>query len=126
MKKILAALWTLLILALCSIPGENIPDVDIFSADKLGHFTMFAVFAFLWMWSLGWRLRRAMLYVAAGGVFFAVATEFYQGILPFDREPSALDALANLLGLASGLWLSKRLRGSVDTGVYADRQEAAK
>lgn len=98
--RVLAAAWTLVILALCSIPGPSLPDTEILSYDKLGHAGMFAVFGWLWAWAVpdvhvGW--------VLAAGVAFAVFTEVYQGLLPFDRTPDLFDALADLLGLLAGL-----------------------
>ena len=97
---LLAVAWTLLILALCSIPGGSLPTAPGLSLDKVGHAGMFAVFAWLWLHATppgkaGW--------VLAGGAAFAVATEVYQGLLPFDRTPDPFDALADLAGLFLGL-----------------------
>ena len=48
----LAVGWTVVILALCSIPGGDLPEVRIMSADKIAHFGMFAAFGWLWMLAL--------------------------------------------------------------------------
>jgi VanZ family protein len=47
--KIMAVLWTLLILAACLMPGKDVPDVAIPLADKWVHFIVFAGFSFLWL-----------------------------------------------------------------------------
>ena len=102
---LLALAWTLLILALCSIPGDSLPESELFSYDKLGHAGAFAIFAWLW-------LRAATpdrtAWVLAGGVAFAIGTELYQGLLPFGRLADPLDALADLVGLLAG-FLAYRL-----------------
>lgn len=112
MRVLAAVLWTLLILALCSMPGDNLPDLDLVSADKLGHFVLFAGFGWLWSWGSPREYRRSAPFVIAAGLVFAVGTEIYQGLLPFERDPSTADAIANTLGLLSGVWLYGRSRRS--------------
>lgn len=110
--RLLAIAWTLLILALCSIPGDSLPDSSILSFDKLGHFGMFAIFG--WLWSR-MTTPAGTWWVLAGGIAFAVATEIYQGLLPFDRTPDPFDALADLIGLLTGiltyrLWMRRQAK----------------
>lgn len=112
MKKLLAIAWTAAIVALCTIPGDSLPDVDVFSADKIGHFILFAGFGWLWTWVSPRSFRQAAPIVLFAGLLFAVGTEIYQGILPFDREPSTADVIANLAGLLFGVWLFGRLLGT--------------
>jgi len=45
-----AILWTLGIFIGCSLPGKDLPPVDLFDHfDKVVHFTFFFVFAILWL-----------------------------------------------------------------------------
>ena len=98
--RIPAVLWALLILALCSIPGSELPDLDIVGIDKVGHFAVFFVGAFLWMQA--W--PRSTARVLAAGIVFAVLTEIYQGLMPLlSRSPDPFDVVADALGLAAGL-----------------------
>ena len=93
--------WTLLILAGCSIPGNDIPDIgfDLFEGDKLIHFTFFLVFGWLWSKALPERLPGKIFWVGLVGLLYGVGTEIYQGMLPWDRTPDPMDAIANMLGL---------------------------
>lgn len=113
LSLILAVAWTLAILALCSIPGDELPQVRLISADKIGHFTIFAGFGWLWMRSLRMNVRSRFRWVVAAGLSYAVLTEIYQGIVPIGREPDAWDAVANSAGLlaGAGLWRLSSILG---------------
>lgn len=111
----MAAAWTLAILALCTIPGNELPQVSIVSADKIGHFAMFTAFGWLWMHALRLEVRARVGLVLAAGLAYAVLTEVYQGLLPFGREPDVWDAVANSGGLLVGIgvWrLTSRARNT--------------
>lgn len=101
-----AVVWTMAILALCSIPGRDLPEVDIISIDKIGHFAMFAGFGWLWMRALPRRTRRSVAVVFVAGLAYAILTEVYQGVIPIGREPDLWDAVANAAGLIVGIGLS--------------------
>lgn len=100
-----AIIWTLGILAACSIPGKDLPDIDLFSFDKIAHFVVFAGFGWLWMRALQGPSLRRTGYVLASGLAYAALTEVYQGLLPYDRSPDPYDALANALGLLTAVLL---------------------
>lgn len=106
--RLLAVGWTLGILTACTIPGTALPSTTLWDFDKAIHFLLFAGFGWLWLKALPWRLRTRLGAVLGTGLAFAILSEFYQGILPWEREPDLLDALANTLGLlaalAVGLW----------------------
>lgn len=112
MNRALAIFWTLAILAGCSIPGRDLPSVGVPSFDKLVHVLMFAGFGVLWLRALSGAVRRRAAWVVGTGAAYAVLTEFYQGLLPFERSPDPMDALANLIGLGLGVagWLFWRRR----------------
>lgn len=102
----LAALWTVGIVAACSIPAASLtPLGPALSADKVIHFGLFVVFGVLWMRALGpspkeeTALRRRALWVLGGGLLLAVGTEVYQHVLPLQRLGDPYDALANGAGL---------------------------
>ena len=97
--RLLAVGWTLAVFAACALPGAALRDVAILTADKLLHAVSFFVFAVLWRGS-GTGVWR----VAAGGVAFAVWIEWWQATVAVGRFADPFDALADVLGLALGLW----------------------
>ncbi len=100
---LLAIAWTLGILAACTIPGSDLPKINIVLFDKAAHFVVFAGFGWLWMRALRGTPLRNTQRVLAGGLAYTVLTEIYQGILPFDRTPDPVDVLANALGLLAAV-----------------------
>lgn len=98
-----------MILALCSVPGPSLPDAEILSFDKVGHFGMFFIGVLLWLWTwphhTGW--------VLAAGIAFSAGTEVYQGLVPFlGRSPDVFDVVADVAGLLAGfggmVWVQAR------------------
>ncbi|MEZ4700648.1 MAG: VanZ family protein [Rhodothermales bacterium] len=112
--RLLAIGWTLGILLACSIPGNDIPkiDFDLLRPDKIVHFSLFLGFGWLWLSATPRTYRFRFPIVIGLGVLYAIGTEIYQGLLPWDRTPDVFDALANILGLstAAGLfrWQERR------------------
>ncbi|AWW00676.1 VanZ family protein [Arcticibacterium luteifluviistationis] len=99
-KPYLAVLYSLFILALCSMPSENLPGEDI--NDKLAHFVAFAGISFLWMW-----VSQGYLKVIVLSALFGLIIEFIQGALPasFHRSYDLMDALADGVGVLIGVGL---------------------
>ena len=107
---IAAVAWALFILGLCTVPGEDLPTVDVISADKIGHFGVFAILGWLWMRS--WPPsdpRRRLKQVLLAGFAYAVLTEAYQGLVPIGRMADIWDAVANSGGLFAGAGLYRYL-----------------
>ncbi len=103
-----ALLWCLVVLALCSIPGEDIPSTEFLplSHDKWVHAGLFFGVGWLWLRAAPHRLWT----IAIGGIAFGVGIEIWQALLPIGRSAEVLDALADAVGLAAGLWLGTRTR----------------
>lgn len=98
-----AGLWTLGILAACSLPGPSMPPAPDLGLDKVAHVVLFFGFGWLWLISAPPAATYAA-WVGLAGVLYAVGTEVYQGALPFlDRTADPYDALANLIGLSLGI-----------------------
>ena len=97
--------WTALLIALCLLPGEDVPEVDVVGIDKVVHFLMFVVFSLLW-----WRhvTNRPIVRLLLFGLLLAVGTEFLQGALNWGRIADPFDAVANAAGLAAGLAAARR------------------
>ncbi len=94
--------WVFVIIILCSIPGSAVPDLNVFGMDKIGHFGVFFIGAFLWMEA--W--PRSTARVLAAGLAFSVLTEIFQGLVPvLHRSPDPFDVVADALGLGIGLML---------------------
>lgn len=111
---LLAVLWTLCILAACSLPGDEIPDIhfDLLEPDKIAHFTLFFVLGWLWLKALP-TARKTNILLGALGTLYAILTEVYQGVIPLGRTPDPMDSVANLIGLfaAMGIYHLVQSRG---------------
>ena len=69
---------------------------------------MFAAYAVLWSWARpgtatrrGWTIR-----IAVVGLILAIGTEWVQGFPWVRQDPDRLDALADTVGLVTGLALA--------------------
>lgn len=97
------AVWAALILLLTSIPGADLPRLDVHLADKMVHSLMYAVFAWL---SVRAMLRTGQpwwiaLLVLVGVSLFGAVDEWHQQFIP-GRSMELLDWIADTLGAAVG------------------------
>jgi len=101
-----AFLWALVILWLCAIPGQDIPDWKLLSFDKAGHAGIFFILTVLLLWGFikqkpGSVLHKYFLSIA---IIIAVAyggsTELMQKYLFENRTADPMDFLANTIGAA--------------------------
>jgi len=87
-----------------SIPGEKIPDIELFSHDKLIHVAIYFVFAFALLHALRHQARVAYLSENAllCGMFFAtlyaISDETHQFFTP-NRSSEIWDLNADMLGI---------------------------
>jgi VanZ family protein len=113
---ILAWLWSIFVLAACWTPARWFPKTMKPSGpppwwsipiplDKIVHFGLFAVFAFLWAYRPGKPLRTNVPLLA--GFAFIALTELGQTIPYIGRSADLDDALADLLGLFAGLLVAR-------------------
>lgn len=116
-----ALLWAAFILLLMSLPGNNLPDFDIWAIeieDKLGHVAVFGLLTLLMVWGLSRRVqpltRKALWAVFLIGTFYGGATEILQGVAFPSRYASVLDFVADTIGSALGtvfaVWVFNKLR----------------
>ena len=123
MTRGLAIGWTVLIVAACLVPGDQVPEVELrlLSPDKVVHVVLFLVFGWLWMRaapraSPSARFRTGA--VVAGGVALALAIEVAQSVLPINRLGDPYDVAADLAGLALGVglvvWDRRRAAGRTE------------
>lgn len=103
----LAVSWTFLILFLCLISFNNVPDVKISGADKYVHFTFY--FGFVSLWSLYFKSRQRfsnaiLLKVFCAAVVYGILIEFAQSIFTQTRKGDVLDVLANTVGAATAVF----------------------
>lgn len=113
----LAWSWTLVVLVICWFPRFAIPRVEeegyhlfgIPHLDKLIHFGIFAVLAFLWLRVAPSLSRASRVFLA--GLALAVVTELVQELPIIHRDAGWLDGAADAVGLAAGLlplpWLGR-------------------
>ena len=92
---------------LLTMPGPYMPG-KIWSFDKVGHFVMFVIFAYLWVRALGLS-RRAVILTAVFGILYGIGSEMAQKWQDSERVGDVYDALANLSGVGVGLLLAARL-----------------
>ncbi len=108
---IMAAVWTLAILAACLIPGREIPNVNVPLADKWVHFILFAVFSFLWLFLYRHASLKQGLYICLLSSAFGYVVELLQGSgLTRGRSYDPFDWFADSIGGVLGMLLFFCLR----------------
>lgn len=99
-------LWALVILGLCLIPGQRLPEWDwfaLFDLDKLVHGIMFFVLAVLLAQALRTqgRVARYIVWACAMSIGYGLATEVLQGLEALGRRTDLNDMIANAIGAIS-------------------------
>lgn len=84
-------------------PTTALPSVNMW--DKVEHAGAYCVLALLGAWAFPMRLWR----LAAGLFALGVGVEIAQSVMGLGRQGDLLDALANSVGIASGLGLARLL-----------------
>ncbi len=97
-RTALATLWTLAIIAGCSIPGDAIPTFNILSIDKVYHIVAFLGFGLGWLWA-GAKPRTVLL----TGIALAIGTELWQSLSFIGRFADPFDAIADVIGVGLAL-----------------------
>ena len=104
--------WTLLILQLCLMPGDNLPSTSFLSfkgADKLLHFTLYFVLLILVGKGLvnyfdsSYSSNRIIVIAFLYCLFLGVGIEFLQSIFVPGRSGDFFDVLANATGASVGV-----------------------
>jgi VanZ family protein len=86
-------------------PREAGPHVGIPEVDKVAHFFLFALVAFL-----GLKVRVPARWLLAALVANAIVSELVQYFLLPQRDGDPFDALADLAGVVIGAWLAAKSR----------------
>ena len=99
-------IFFLTIILSSSIPGKSIPNLYIFSLDKLLHVIEYFLLGFLLFNSLNTKTKFPALLCFFLGTFFAVIDELYQSTV-FGRFPSTFDVIADFVGLTLSIFYNK-------------------
>lgn len=102
-----AYIWAAIIFAACLIPGRDVPSLSIFQYDKLLHFAIFALLAFLILLQMKRRRPRLLkegLYTLLAGIAYGYFVEIMQGSgitegRAFDHYDAMADGIGALLGV---------------------------
>ena len=104
--------WTLLILLVCLIPGDNLPNSSFLSfkgADKLIHFTLYLVLLIVVGKGLvnyfnpSYSSNRIIVIAFLYCLFLGIGIEFIQSVFVADRLGDVFDVLANAIGSSIGI-----------------------
>ncbi len=105
-----ALIWTVIIMVLVGIPGNQIPKVshfiDLLQPDKLVHIGIFAPFSFLWINYFNNTLKskkNSVIIVIIFGILYALITELLQVYLFIGRSGNFPDAIADFIGVILGI-----------------------
>ena len=109
-----AFLWTLVIFALCSMPGKSIPHIswlELLSFDKFVHASIFFVLQLLYL--RGFTLqtgndflkKNAKIIVTCMCIFYGGALEIMQTLFFSERSGDWFDFIANSTGCLAALSL---------------------
>lgn len=108
--KIPAILYAALIFFMSSLPGEELPDLSIFSFDKIVHGIEFGLFGMLLYRAFRFpaAIRHPFLWTVVAGIPYAALDEIHQRFVP-GRNCDIYDFLMDSIGLVAFAALSHRL-----------------
>ena len=92
----------LIILSLIPVPDLGFPKFQLFEIDKLVHFVMYFSLTILWCLASE-NFYKSNFKLLLFTIFFGIALEIFQHILPFGRYFDLADLLANSLGVIFGI-----------------------
>ncbi|WP_052143696.1 VanZ family protein [Wocania ichthyoenteri] len=100
---IIAVFYSIALAAVSLIKINNLPDVGISFADKIFHFLVYSVLAFLWVntffFKFKYKKTKAIIYAALFSIIFGIIIEVLQGSVTASRHTDVYDAIANTLGV---------------------------
>ncbi|MBO6537408.1 MAG: VanZ family protein [Balneolaceae bacterium] len=102
---------TLSILVGTLYPAEKLSQINIWDYDKLAHFALFAIWTFLFgLVSAAKNKKRPNLWLVFWlSLFFGLAVEILQFILPTNRSPELYDFIADALGSGAAIILLNQI-----------------
>ena len=112
-----AILWAAVIMVLCGIPGDKVPELTFWQwlkPDKIVHLLIFGVLCYLLLVAFyhpvspGSIRNHAVLWALLLTVGYGILTEVLQVYVFVKRFGDVRDALANALGAVAGWYVYKR------------------
>jgi VanZ family protein len=94
-------------LAISTIPGGNIPKLDITLFDKIGHAIAYAIYGFLLVNSIKNRKIHVLFAIIIIGTMYGGLNEIWQMYVA-DRYASIYDGIANAVGMILGTFGTHR------------------
>jgi VanZ family protein len=97
-----ALAWTLLVLILSGIPGKSVPTLSFHAEDKVGHFVVYAILAYIWLRALLSNQLHSyfnVFLVVMACIAWGFGMELLQKYVFIDRSFDYMDALANSIGV---------------------------
>ena len=115
-----AILWAGLIMVLCGVPGDKIPEMTFLEwlrPDKIVHLLLFGVLSFLLLKGFSKQNQFSFLFKHAGKIALIISiayggmVEILQDSVFVHRSGDIRDAAANAVGALLGLWIYNRYFG---------------
>jgi VanZ family protein len=109
-----AIVWILLILVLCTLPGNDIPTNSFFEKvhfDKIVHFGLFGGIVLFLSLGVYWQKKYisplTLLLFVIIAASYGLAIEFIQKYWAINRSFDMYDVVADTLGAIAGVWVFK-------------------
>jgi VanZ family protein len=94
-------IWSIIILILTSIPGLHTPVDELWNVDKLAHFTVYLIFAFLFiLMNINNDFKKTQHTLILLSIIVPIFDELHQIPIP-GRQFSLLDIIADFIGFAT-------------------------
>ena len=96
--RIILGIYMVLILSISAIPSNSIPDLGFQHADKVAHFSEYAILGFLAVQSFKSLNGYHLFYIIFSGFIFGAFDEYWQSFIS-DRCTSLFDLLSDNFGM---------------------------